>query len=251
MPVASGGVVHGAARVTYPTSTLDERVRHYWLLLAAVAAVALGLAAALGVWLARWASRPLVRLESAAVVAAGGDPDARAPVEGPPEIRSVAVAFNEMVARLDGLVTTQRAFVADASHQLRTPLTALRLRLENLERDVGPAGKADLEAAVAEVGRLSGLVDGLGCARPRRCGRGACGAVGACPARLGSRRRMEGAGRGTPDRPRAHDAAGAGHPGSPRAGGADPRQPRFERPRPRRHEGRGLARRGRRAPPSR
>ncbi len=161
VPVASGGVVHGAVRVTYPTSTLDERVRHYWLLLAAVAAVALGLAAALGIWLARWASRPLVRLEGAAVVAAEGDLDARAPVEGPPEVRSVAIAFNEMVARLDGLVTTQRAFVADASHQLRTPLTALRLRLENLERDVAATGKADLEAAVAEVGRLSGLVDGL------------------------------------------------------------------------------------------
>jgi signal transduction histidine kinase len=161
VPVASSGVVHGAVRITYPTSTLDARVRRYWLLLAAVAAVALVLAAALGVWLARWASKPLVRLERAAVVAAEGDLDARAPVEGPPEVRSVAIAFNEMVARLDGLVTTQRAFVADASHQLRTPLTALRLRLENLERDVGEDGRADLGAAVAEVGRLSGLVEGL------------------------------------------------------------------------------------------
>jgi signal transduction histidine kinase len=51
--------------------------------------------------------------------------------------------------------------VADASHQLRTPLTALRLRLENLARDVAPQGHADLEGALAEVERLSRLVDGL------------------------------------------------------------------------------------------
>ncbi len=161
VPVASGGVVHGAARITYPTSALDERVRHYWLGLTGIAAVALALAVALGVWLARWASQPLVRLETAAAVAAGGDLTARAPVEGPPEVRSVALAFNDLVSRLHGLLVSQQEFVADASHQLRTPLTALRLRLENLERDVAADGRRDLDAAVAEVDRLGELVDGL------------------------------------------------------------------------------------------
>ena len=66
-----------------------------------------------------------------------------------------------MVARLDDLVRAQVGFVADASHQLRSPLTALRLRLENIERDVVPAGRADLDGALAEVERLSRLVDGL------------------------------------------------------------------------------------------
>jgi signal transduction histidine kinase len=66
-----------------------------------------------------------------------------------------------MVARVDGLVTAQRDFVADASHELRTPLTALRLRLENLERHVGAAGGDGVVAAVAEVDRLSRLVDAL------------------------------------------------------------------------------------------
>src|SRR5262249_260233 len=55
----------------------------------------------------------------------------------------------------------QRAFIADASHQLRTPLAALRLRLENLEADVSGHAADDLEGALAEVGRLSRLVDGL------------------------------------------------------------------------------------------
>jgi signal transduction histidine kinase len=90
-----------------------------------------------------------------------GDLDARAPEEGPPEVRAVAAEFNETVARLDGLLHSQQEFVADASHQLRTPLAALRLRLENLERDVDEAGRRDLEAALAEVERLARLVDGL------------------------------------------------------------------------------------------
>lgn len=161
VPVASGGAVHGVARITYPTSALDERVRTYWLGLSAIAAVALTLAVALGVWLARWASRPLVRLEATAVAAAGGNLHARAPVAGPPEVRSVALAFNDLISRLDALLASQQEFVADASHQLKTPLTALRLRLENLERDVAEAGQSDLVAALAEVDRLGELVEGL------------------------------------------------------------------------------------------
>ena len=91
-----------------------------------------------------------------------GDLTARAAVDaGPPEIRALAARFNEMVARLEVLVRSQQEFVADASHQLRTPLTALQLRLENLGRDVRPGGAAQLDGALAEVTRLGGLVDEL------------------------------------------------------------------------------------------
>lgn len=161
VPVASGGNVHGAVRVTYPTSTLDSRVRRYWLLLAAIAGVVLVAAAAIGLRFARTLARPLARLEAAAAAAGSGDLTVRAPLEGPPEVRELAARFNEMVSRLDLLLRSQQEFVADASHQLRTPLTALRLRLENLERAVEGDEAGDVQGALAEVRRLSGIVDGL------------------------------------------------------------------------------------------
>ncbi len=162
VPVASGGVIHGAVRITYPTSKLNERVRHYWLVLAGIAAIALGVATLVGFRFARWIRHPLESLEDAAARAGAGDLSARAEVpDGPPELRTLALEFNDMVARVDGLVTAQRDFVADASHELRTPLTALRLRLENLERHVAKDGRPGIAAAANEVGRLSNLVDSL------------------------------------------------------------------------------------------
>ncbi len=159
---APNRAVVGALRITYPTSALDSRVNRYWLLLAAIGGIVLAAATLVGLRFARTLTRPLSDLERAAAAVGAGDLTVRARADsGPPELRSLAAQFNDTVTRLDALLDSQQEFVADASHQLRTPLAALRLRLENLERDVAPAGEADLAGALSEVERLGRLVDGL------------------------------------------------------------------------------------------
>ena len=79
----------------------------------------------------------------------------------PAELKGLSATINEMADRIEALLRTQRAFVADASHQLRSPMTALRLRIENLEGALVPAHESELEPVIAEVDRLSRVVDGL------------------------------------------------------------------------------------------
>jgi signal transduction histidine kinase len=162
VPVASGGRVHGAVRITYPSSFVEGRIRRTWLLLGGTGAVVLVTVLLISLWLARSVTRPLRELERAAGGLGRGELATRAPVpHGPREPHALAVAFNQMAVRLERLVDAQQRFVADASHQLRTPLTALRLRLENLAPELPPAARDDLDGAIAESWRLSRLVDGL------------------------------------------------------------------------------------------
>ena len=132
VPASSGSKVTGAVRITYPTSSVDSRILRYRLMLLAIAGIVLVAATLVGLRFARWVSAPLARLETVTAEAGAGDLTTRASEEGPPEVRSLAAAFNHMISELEQLVRSQEEFVADASHQLRTPLTALRLRLENL-----------------------------------------------------------------------------------------------------------------------
>lgn len=162
VPIATGGVLHGAVRVTYPLSFVNDRIQDNRLVLAAVGGVALLVVFVVSVILARSLSQPLARLQRGAEALGRGELDRRVDVPaGPHELHSLARSFNTTAARLEQLVGAQQDFVADASHQLRTPLAALRLRLENLEDDVTPAGRDDLGGAIEEVARLSLLVDGL------------------------------------------------------------------------------------------
>jgi signal transduction histidine kinase len=151
-PVVVSRTVYGAVRVSMPVGEVNTRILSYVLRLLAIAAAVLGLVALVGWLLSRWVVRPLQAVEEAAERAGRGDLAARAPEEGgPPEVRTLARSFNGMVSRLEQLLHAQEEFVADASHQLRTPLTALRLRLET----------GDSEGALTEAERLSRLVDGL------------------------------------------------------------------------------------------
>jgi len=157
-PATSGQTLRGALQITYPAATVAQQTRHMWLLLAGVGLAVLAAAAGL----ARWMTRPVRELEQATAQLASGALDSPPPADlGPPELRRLAATLTDTARRLQHLIEAQRAFAADASHQLKTPLTALRLRLENLEPDLDPRAHASLDEAVAETDRLTRMVQGL------------------------------------------------------------------------------------------
>ncbi len=162
VPVLRYGRPVGAVRITQSVAAVQRSVRRTVVELALVAGAVLLLGLLAGVLIARQVAQPLGRLERAARRLAGGDLTATAPVEGSVEQRSLSRSFNEMAARLGRMIGSQREFVADASHQLRTPLTALRLRLEEARAgSTNAEARGQLDAGVAEVDRLAAIVDEL------------------------------------------------------------------------------------------
>lgn len=161
-PVKHGTNKQGAVWITLPTQMVHARVHHVWLLLALGGLVALVAVAGIGFAIARWTGRPIRELERAThELAEGGAATPVAITEGPPEVRSLAATFNRTAARLEHLLASQRAFAGEASHQLKTPLAALRLRLENLESDIALNARGSLTAAMTETDRLAQMVEGL------------------------------------------------------------------------------------------
>lgn len=158
----TGGDVVGAVRIIFPTEELTDRFWTIWGFRAILAVGVLVIAAGLGYLAARWLTRPLRQLNAMASRFSDGDLTARSPVTGPHETQTLARTLNQGAERLDTLIAAQRVFVADASHQLRTPLTALRLSLDNIADGVDdPYVTEDVEQATAEVVRMSRLVNGL------------------------------------------------------------------------------------------
>ncbi len=159
VPVLDGDEIAGVVRVSQATEEIDERVRRSWVAFAGVGLLILLVGSIVAWALGSSLAGPLRGLAASAGRLGSGDLTARAPVEGAPEVREVGVALNRMAADLDALLESQRDFVANASHQLRTPLTGLRLRLEALMTE--PGARAEAEAALREVDRLGRLIDDL------------------------------------------------------------------------------------------
>jgi len=152
----------GVVRITQSVASVQSAVNRAELGLGLIGLVVLALGLVVGAVIARQIARPLGRLERVARRVADGDLGARATIEGPREQRSLGASFNVMTDRISRLLESQSAFVADASHQLRTPLTGLRLRLEEASAaGVTPAAQAELDAGVGEVERLAGIIDEL------------------------------------------------------------------------------------------
>lgn len=161
VPVNHEGEVVGVVRVAGPRGALLWPVWAAWLGMAGLALVALGLVWLLARRQARRLARPLDDLSAAATRLGDGDFSVRLPAVAYPEIDAVASSLNATAARLDDLLTRERAFSAEASHQLRTPLTSLRLRLEGAlahpDGDLRGAINAGLDAA----DRIESTIDEL------------------------------------------------------------------------------------------
>ena len=163
VPIVIRGNVLGAVRVTQSVRAVDRATWRAMAGIALVAAVVLAIGLAAGAVIARALARPLRRLDKVARRIAGGDLESRAAVEGTAEQRSLARSFNDMADHLQDALESQRRFVADASHQLRTPLTGVRLRLEEARAttpDADPAAE-ELDAGMREVDRLAAIVEDL------------------------------------------------------------------------------------------
>ena len=164
VPVLSGDDILGAVRFTAPEQVVSDRAADRVRGLLFVALISLLIAVAVAWLFARTITRPMRRLQAATDQLAAGDLDSRADAsDGPPEVRALAGSFNSMAIRLEQLLARQRAFASTASHQLRTPLTALRLRLEQLSQQVAHDDETvvTVEAALVETDRLHRMIEGL------------------------------------------------------------------------------------------
>lgn len=159
-PVGRDAQVLGAVVMIAPTDSIRDSVgtRLAWLVVAGLAILltAFGL---VGRFVA-WILRPVLNLDGAALRMAHGDLATRVPATtGPPELQHLARSFNQMADHVQTSQQQQRDLIADASHQLGNPLTALRLRVENLRTSAPEPTEAEL--ALEETDRLNSIVDSL------------------------------------------------------------------------------------------
>jgi two-component system, OmpR family, sensor kinase len=173
VPVLRGGAPVGAVRVSLPMAEVSANVRRTLIGLIAVGGAVLVAGLLIAFFLAGSLSRPLRRVARTAERLGSGDLSARTgDVRAAREIEEVAREFDEMASRLEATVRAQGEFAGNASHQLRTPLTGLRLRLEAAAEDAPRTLRAELEAAIQEVDRLTAIVERLLLLARRREGAG-------------------------------------------------------------------------------
>jgi signal transduction histidine kinase len=153
--VSVQGLAQGTAVIEtfVPESELGHGVSQAWLLLGLIGVGLLALSIAVSAQLARSLLVPLAAVARASELLADGDLSARAPVDGQPEVRQVSNGLNRLAARIGELLAHERETLADLSHRLRTPLTALRLDAESL-RD-----QAEMIQLTADVDELTRTVN--------------------------------------------------------------------------------------------
>ncbi|WP_399093956.1 ATP-binding protein [Streptomyces sp. BBFR2] len=162
VPVGTSERVRAVVRVSFPADGPLRRAAVTWAGMLALAAVAVGVAVALSFRSSRSLARPLEELATTAARLEDGDLTARAAVTGLPEADDVARALNRAAQRVAELLRRERAFSADASHQLRTALTRVQLELESVPSDAPPeVARAARDAALAALGDMEATLGAL------------------------------------------------------------------------------------------
>ncbi|MFI5286677.1 MAG: histidine kinase dimerization/phospho-acceptor domain-containing protein, partial [Candidatus Dormibacteria bacterium] len=161
LPVGAQEQLVGAVRAALPQSAVDDRIRGTWFVMAGVGAAAILVAGLLAIWQSRRLSRPLDMLAKRAAQLGEGDFSASYARSKVKEIDSVMQVMQHTSQRLARVLERERAFSADASHQLKTPLTAMRIRLEGALLAPADRRDAEIRSAVTEIDRLQGSVDDL------------------------------------------------------------------------------------------
>jgi signal transduction histidine kinase len=154
VPVAANERLIGVIRAEQSTEASARRSQAFLLLLTGLAVAVLAVGAAIGFVLASRLARPVQRLRDAAVQLGDGDFTIDIPRSSVPELDQAAVALTATARRLDDLVARERAFAADASHQLRTPLTGLRATIETELEFPRADPREVLHEAISDLDRL-------------------------------------------------------------------------------------------------
>lgn len=164
VPVYSGDRIVGAVRLTFDEDAIDTAVNRQLTGLYTVSLLTLLFAIALAFVLSRVLSANIRDLATRAEEITQGNLSSRAKEpRGPRELRELAKSFNLMASRLERIIEEQKSFAADASHQLRTPLTALQLKFDQLRSASRQTQSQDkqFDDIEAELVRTRRLIDGL------------------------------------------------------------------------------------------
>ncbi|PRI10232.1 sensor histidine kinase [Leucobacter massiliensis] len=161
-PVFDDGSVIGAVALSASTEAPRSEILAHWAALVLVCALVLALLLFAVVRLANWVLRPMLRVDRAMAAIEHGEMHARIDDDtGPPEMRRMIRMFNQMAEEIERVISRQREFAMNASHELRNPLGALLMRVEYLSTGLDDAWEAEIEKTREEGRRMTRILDTL------------------------------------------------------------------------------------------